>query len=91
MNLYFGDNKLFIIVKEKMHQKFSLRDMEYEIKKFSEDYNGRLIILDILKDLEFDFVYDINSYQDVGQKVLPKLREIAEQYNVTILLGLSVN
>lgn len=85
MNLCFGDNKLFIIVRNEMHQKFSLRDMEYEIKKFSEDYNGRLIILDMLKDIEFDFGYDINSYQDVGQKVLPKLREIAEQYNVTIL------
>lgn len=85
MNLKFNNNSLFIIVRDEKHQKFNLRDMEYEIKKFAETYKGRLIIFDMLKDLEFDFGYDINSYQDIGQKVLPKLRELIEQYNLTIL------
>ena len=44
--------------------------MELDIKTFAEEYNGKLIILDMLKDIDFGVQYDINNYQDVSQQVL---------------------
>ncbi len=69
----------------------SLRDLEYEIKSFSEDNNGKLIIIDMLKDINFDIEYDINNYQDVAQKVFPKLKYYCEKYNVTFLVTHHLN
>lgn len=69
----------------------SLRDLEYEIKIFSEDNKGKLIIIDMLKDIDFDVEYDINNYQDVAQKVFPKLKYYCEKYNVTFLVTHHLN
>lgn len=69
----------------------SLRDLEYEIKTFSEDNKGKLIIIDMLKDIDFDIEYDINNYQDVAQKVFPKLKYYCEKYNVTFLVTHHLN
>ncbi|MCI8347632.1 MAG: site-specific integrase [Bacilli bacterium] len=44
--------------------------MELDIKTFVEEHNGKLIILDMLKDIDFGVQYDINNYQDVSQQVL---------------------
>ena len=30
--------------------------------------------------------YDLNNYQDIGQYVIPKFRELYKKYNFTILL-----
>ena len=30
--------------------------------------------------------YDLNNYQDMGQYVIPKFRELCKKYNLTILL-----
>lgn len=68
-----------------------LRDMEYDIKCFSEEHGGRLIIIDMLKDIDFGVEYDINSYQDVAQKVMPKLRYYCDKYNVTFLVTHHLN
>lgn len=69
----------------------TLRDLEYDIKIFSEENNGRLIIIDMLKDIDFGIDYDINNYQDIAQKVLPKLRYFGDKYNVTFLLTHHLN
>ncbi len=69
----------------------SLRDLELEIKTFSEENNGRLIIIDMLKDIDFGIEYDINNYQDIAQKVLPKLRYYCDKYNVTFLVTHHLN
>ena len=84
MNITFNDNK-FKYIDRLECPNFYLRDMELDIKDFSENMNGKLVIIDMLKDIQFDFNYDINSYQDIGQKVLPKLRELCNKYNFSIL------
>lgn len=84
MNIKFNDNK-FKYIDRLECPNFYLRDMELDIKDFSENMGGKLVIIDMLKDIQFDFNYDINSYQDIGQKVLPKLRELCNKYNFSIL------
>ena len=69
----------------------SLRDLELEIKIFSEENKGKLIIIDMLKDIDFGIEYDINNYQDIAQKVLPKLRYYCDKYNVTFLVTHHLN
>ena len=39
----------------------------------------------MLKDISFDINYDINSYQDIAQKLMPQIRSHADKYNLTIL------
>ena len=65
--------------------------MELDIKTFAEEYNGKLIILDMLKDIDFGVQYDINNYQDVSQQVFPKLRTYCDKYNVTFLVTHHLN
>lgn len=60
-------------------------DIEYQVKEFAEELNGRILILDMLKDIDFNISYDINSYQDISQKLMPKIRSYANKYNLTIL------
>lgn len=61
-------------------------DIEYQVREFAEDYNGKVLILDMLKDIDFGVSYDINSYQDVAQKLMPKIRTYANKYNLSIVL-----
>ena len=84
MNIKFNENK-FKYIDRLECPNFYLRDIELDIKDFAENMSGKLVIIDMLKDIQFDFNYDINSYQDIGQKVLPKLRELCNKYNFSIL------
>ena len=83
-------DSLFIIDRQNQTN-ISLRDLEYDIKTFAEDYKGKLIILDMLKDIDFGVQYDINNYQDVAQQVFPKLRTYCDKYNVTFLVTHHLN
>ena len=60
-------------------------DIEYQVKEFAEEYNGKALILDMLKDIDFGIGYDINNYQDIAQKLMPKIRSYADKYNLTII------
>ena len=62
-----------------------------EIKLFYEKTQGKLVIIDMLKDIDFGFDYNINDYQDIGQKLLPELRMICNKYNVAILFTHHLN
>ena len=62
-----------------------------EIKLFYEKTRGKLVIIDMLKDIDFGFDYNINDYQDIGQKLLPELKMICNKYNVTILFTHHLN
>lgn len=84
MNITFDDNR-FKYIDRLECPNFYLRDMELDIKDFAENMGGKLVIIDMLKDIQFDFNYDINNYQDIGQKVLSKLRELCDKYNISIL------
>lgn len=84
-------NESLFIIDRQTKANISLRDIEYDIKVFAEDYNGKLIILDMLKDIDFGVKYDINNYQDVAQQVFPKLRTNCDKYNVTFLVTHHLN
>ena len=90
LELSAKNDSLFIIDRQ-TKANISLRDIEYDIKVFAEDYNGKLIILDMLKDVDFGVQYDINNYQDVAQQVFPKLRTYCDKYNVTFLVTHHLN
>lgn len=45
----------------------------------------------MLKDMDLGISYDINDFQDVAQKLMPKLRELCEKYNLTILFTHHLN
>ena len=84
MNIKFKDND-FQYIDRNEYSNFFLKDLEVDISDFARNQDGKLVIVDMLKDIEFDTEYDINSYQDVGQYVLPKLRYLCNVYNISIL------
>lgn len=90
MELSAKKGSLFIIDRQNKANR-SLKDLEYDIKTFAEEYNGKLIILDMLKDIDFGVQYDINNYQDVAQQIFSKLRTYCDKYNVTFLVTHPLN
>lgn len=90
LNLEFPNKSLFIIDRDGKGE-VSIFDFEIDIKTFAEQHKGKVVILDMLKDINLGIDYDINSYQDIGQKLLPKLRELCEKYNITILFTHHLN
>ena len=84
LGISFKKNTFFAIDRSDK-QSINFRDIEYEVKEFAEEYNGKILILDMLKDISFDISYDINSYQDIAQKLMPQIRSYADKYNLTIL------
>lgn len=81
----------FFIIDRNGKGEVSIFDFEVDLAEFSSSKNGKIVIIDMLKDTNLGVDYDINSYQDVGQKLLPKLRSICEKYNVTILFTHHLN
>ena len=79
-------NKNFFSIDRNKKPAINFMDIEYQIKEFAEEYNGKILILDMIKDINFGVTYDINNYQDISQKLLPKIRSIADKYDLTILL-----
>lgn len=90
MKLSAKKDSLFIIDRQNKAN-ISLNDLEHDIKTFAEEYNGKLIILDMLKDIDFGVQYDINNYQDVSQQIFSKLRTYCDKYNVTFLVTHHLN
>lgn len=84
LGISFEKNKFFIIDRDEK-QNINFMDIEYQVKEFAEELNGRILILDMLKNIDFNISYDINSYQDISQKLMPKIRSYADKYNLTIL------
>ena len=90
LNLTFPKDSLFIIDRDGKGE-VSIFDFEVDIMEFAKYKNGKLLIIDMLKDVNLGVDYDINNYQDVGQKLLPKLRSICEKYDITILFTHHLN
>lgn len=84
LGISFVKNKFFVIDRDEK-QSINFMDIEYQVKEFAEELNGRILILDMLKDIDFNISYDINSYQDISQKLMPKIRSYDDKYNLTIL------
>lgn len=72
----------FFIVDRDDKGTISLSNLKDDLRCFLEIYNGKLVIIDTLKDIDIGIVYDINNYQDVGQKLLPELRALCDKYNL---------
>ena len=81
----------FYIIDRGLKGDISIFDFEVDLMEFAKYKNGKIVIVDMLKDTDFGIDYDINNYQDVGQKLLPKLRSLCDKYNITILFTHHLN
>lgn len=86
MGLQFTDKNFFLKEQEVNEKKLNLMDLQLDLQDFAYNYGGKLIIIDMLCGIRLDNGYDINSYQDIGQYVIPKFRELSTKYGFTILL-----
>ena len=86
MKLDFNDDNFLFKEQNPNERKLNLMDLQLEFTRFSNNYNGRFVIVDMLCGIDLNNGYDLNNYQDMGQYVLPKFREICKTYNFTILL-----
>lgn len=91
MDLTQKKDSLFIIDRDGKPT-ISIFDHEWEIVDFADDkLSNKFVIIDMLKDMELGISYDINDFQDVAQKLMPKLRELCDKYNLTILFTHHLN
>ena len=90
LNLEFPPKSLFIIDRDGKGQ-INISEHKEEIKKLVKEKEIKLMIIDMLKDVNLEIEYDINNYQDIGQKLLPKLREICEECKISILFTHHLN
>ena len=86
MNLEFDDDNFRLKEQEINERKLNLMDLQLEFQEFSNDLNGRFVIIDMFSGIDMNNGYDLNNYQDMGQYVIPKFRELCKKYNFTILL-----
>lgn len=85
MNLQFNDENFCFIEQEYNKRKLNLYDLQLDFQNFHEESNGKLVIIDMLYGIDFNVNYDLNNYQDISQNIIPKLRELCNKYNLTIL------
>lgn len=86
MNLQFDDTNFFLREQEPNERKLNYMDLQVDFQKFANEYNGKLVIIDMMYGIDMNNGYDINNYQDTGQYLIPKFRELCQKYNFTILL-----
>ncbi len=86
MSLNFNDNNFFLVEQNPNERKLNLMDLQNQFKEFSEEYNGKLVIVDMFSGIDLNNSYDLNNYQDIGQYVIPKFREMCKKFNFTMLL-----
>lgn len=86
MDLQFNDENFFLKEQEVDERKLNLIDLQLDFQDFAYNHNGKFIIIDMFSGIDLNSGYDLNNYQDVGQVVLPKFRELCKKYKFTILL-----
>ena len=86
MNLNFSDDNFLLIEQNSNERKLNLMDLQLQFQYFANEYNGRFVIVDMFSGIDLNGGYDLNNYQDIGQVVIPKFRELCKKYNFTILL-----
>lgn len=60
--------------------------MHIDIREFAEEYNGKLVIIDMMSGIDYGFGYDLNNYTDIGKIVMDKYRELINKFNLTFIL-----
>lgn len=86
MKLEFNDDNFRLKEQEINERKLNLMDLQLEFQEFSNELNGRFVVIDMFSGIDLNNGYDLNNYQDMGQYVIPKFRELCKKYNFTILL-----
>lgn len=82
----FSPNSFFFLVKDSNHRLCLTDDLQLELKEFSETYNGKFVIVDIMCGIDYGYELDINNYSDVMKRMFDKYRELSKKYNLTFLL-----
>lgn len=82
----FKPNSFFFVQKDDQHRLCIRDDLLLYLKKFSETYNGRFVIIDIMCGIDYGYQTDVNSYNDVMKNMFDKYRDLAKTYNLTFLL-----
>ena len=90
MNLKPKLNKLHIIDSDDIPD-FYIRDIERDIYELTAKKNNLVVIIDMLKDIQFDSGYDLNNYQEINDVVFKKLKDLCKKYNITILVTHHLN
>ena len=91
MNLNFNDDNFVMIEQNPSERKLNLMDLQLQFQTFSNEYNGKFVIIDMFSGIDLNNGYDLNNYQDMGQVVIPKFRELCKKYDFTIVLVHHVN
>ena len=86
MNLHLNDDNFFVEEQEVNQRKLNLMDLKLTFKEFSEELKGKFVIVDMFCGVDTYTDSDLSNYQDMGQYVIPKFRELCKRYNFTILL-----
>ena len=86
MDLKFNNTNFFLVEQEVDERKLNLMDLQLTFQTFASDYKGKLVIIDMLNGLDLNDGYSINDYQEVGNKVYHKFRELCRKYDFTIIL-----
>ncbi len=86
MNLKFNENNFLFIEQNPTQKKLNLIDLQLDFQEFANVYNGKFVIIDMFSGIDFNSGYDLNNYQDIGQIIIPKFRELCRKYNFSILL-----
>ncbi len=66
MKFNFKENDFLYTFPEDNMPQISILKVEKEISKFKEKYNGKLVLIDMLKEINFGSYYDLNNYQDMS-------------------------
>lgn len=82
----FSPNSFFFLEKDSNLRLCLTDDLQLELKEFSETYNGKFVIVDIMCGIDYGYELDINNYSDVMKKMFDKYRELSKKYNLTFLL-----
>lgn len=82
----FSANSFFFLEKDSNHRLCLTDDLQLELKEFSETYNGKFVIVDIMCGIDYGYELDINNYSDVMKRMFDKYRELSKKYNLTFLL-----
>jgi len=86
MNLHLNDDNFFVEEQEVNQRKLNLMDLKLTFKEFSEELKDKFVVVDMFCGVDTYTDSDLSNYQDMGQKVIPKYREICKEYGLTILL-----
>ena len=80
MNLHLNDDNFFVEEQEVNQRKLNLMDLKLTFKEFSEELKDKFVVVDMFCGVDTYTDSDLSNYQDMGQKVIPKYREICKEY-----------